>query len=670
MAKTLTVYLAADVSKLTRGLNTANGALGGFGNTLNNMLGPALIGAGVAAGAFAAKLAIDGVQAAIEDEAALTKLAKTLSNVGLAHDTEKVEEYIGALEKSLGIADDELRPAYDRLVRSIKDTEGANKALALALDISSGSGKSLDAVVQALGRAYDGNVSGLSRLGAGIDTAILKTGDMNQITASLSKTFSGQAQTAAQTYEGQTRRLATAFDVLKESFGTGLLTALGNTNDTTQNLIDTMEDLEPLVEGVGSAFGTFATTALNTYTTNLKQTTLQTDNAKTSTEGFSRVAKILGGFVADLGGSFTDVNSPLGSFIYLLGLAPEQTNKASLATEGWTHRLKGLGDAADYATGQVDDLGDAVESTYRDFIKFAQITAQSTKTTADQAERAQGAAERMADLSGAVDDYSRSSGSANSAADTTNKLLEGQQTLVGGLTTKLKAQTAELDNATAAVTSYVDSLAKQITQGFDLGTGFEMKDGAVDAAQWIAGVNSEVDKLTWYGNVLKRIKEEGGQGLADYLAAQGVEQGALYGQALIDTGLITTMADKLSSVQTQANLVAQAMVPEFLLAGQDSAEEFVNGTITQIALEEKRLRKIGQAIGQPIGANIKAEIAQAVAEAIRAAEAAGTAARAEVSARETARQVQLTEQATAQSLARLIRQSDQRAGVGVRPVLT
>jgi urease accessory protein UreF len=276
----------------------------------------------------------------------------------------------------------------------------------------------------------------------------------------------------------------------------------------------------------------------------------------------------------------------------------------------------------------------------------------------------------MADLSGAVDDYSRSSGSANSAADTTNKLLEGQQTLVGGLTTKLKAQTAELDNATAAVTTYVDSLAKQITQGFDLGTGFEMKDGAVDAAQWIAGVNSEVDKLTWYGNVLKRIKEEGGQGLADYLAAQGVEQGALYGQALIDTGLITTMADKLSTVQTQANLVAQAMVPEFLLAGQDSAEEFVNGTITQIALEEKRLRKIGQAIGQPIGANIKAEIAQAVAEAIRAAEAAGTAARAEVSARETARQVQLTEQATAQSLARLIRQSDQRAGVGVRPVLT
>ena len=47
--KTLTVYLAADVSKLRSGLNSADRSLSGFGDKLNRMVGPALIGAAAAA---------------------------------------------------------------------------------------------------------------------------------------------------------------------------------------------------------------------------------------------------------------------------------------------------------------------------------------------------------------------------------------------------------------------------------------------------------------------------------------------------------------------------------------------------------------------------------------------------------------------------------------------
>ena len=141
------------------------------------------------------------------------------------------------------------------------------------------------------------------------------------------------------------------------------------------------------------------------------------------------------------------------------------------------------------------------------------------------------------------------------------------------------------------------------------------------------------------------------------------------GQAAISGGLVPQLANKLLEVQAAAYSVGQAMVPEFLLAGEESALEFVNGTVAQIAKEEKRLRKIGENIGKPIGANIKAEIAQAVAEAIRAAEASRTAALAEISAREAATTAAAVEQATAQSLARLIRNSDNRAGRNVQPVL-
>jgi hypothetical protein len=260
MSRTLAMYLLADLSRFSPRLRHAENDLGRFGRSVDNlsnnmtrMLGPALIGAGIAAGAMAAKLGVDGVKAAIEDEAAVAKLAQTMTNLGLAHDTAQVEASIASMETELGIVDMELRPAYDRLVRSIGDTQDAMKAMSLAADISEGTGKSLDAVVQALGRAYDGNTQGLSRLGAGLSSTLLKSGDMKAITEQLATTFGGQATTKAQTYEGQIKRLGLEFDNLKESFGRGFLTGLGDANDKTDELMATMKELEPELEKIGVA---------------------------------------------------------------------------------------------------------------------------------------------------------------------------------------------------------------------------------------------------------------------------------------------------------------------------------------------------------------------------------------------------------------------------------
>ena len=111
--KTLQVFVTADLKKFNSGLNQAQGGLKGFAGTMSSMVGPALIATAAAAGALAVKFGIDGVKAAMDDEAALKKLATTLTNVGLAHDQPKVEEFISGLERSLGIADDELRLVYD-----------------------------------------------------------------------------------------------------------------------------------------------------------------------------------------------------------------------------------------------------------------------------------------------------------------------------------------------------------------------------------------------------------------------------------------------------------------------------------------------------------------------------------------------------------------------------
>jgi len=262
--RTLTVHLAADTNKFRRDMQAAGAAAGGLGSrvgglasSMTAMLGPALLGAGIAAGALAVKLGVDGVQAAIEDEKAAAKLAQTLDNLGLAHDTGKVEAYIDAMQRSTGVADDQLRPAYARLVTSLGDTQRANDALALALDISVGTGKSLETVVAALGKAYDGNTGSLGRLGVGLDKAIIKSGDMDVITQALSERFQGQAATAADTWGGKIDRVSVAFDELKEAFGKGFLSALTEADSAMgpDGMTKTMQDLEPAIQNIGKALG-------------------------------------------------------------------------------------------------------------------------------------------------------------------------------------------------------------------------------------------------------------------------------------------------------------------------------------------------------------------------------------------------------------------------------
>jgi hypothetical protein len=669
MAKTLTVYLAADVSKLTRGLNSARGdvnafgnGIGGLGNKLTSMLGPALIGAGIAAGAFAVKLGVDGVKAALDDAASIDKLSQTLENLNLAHQLPEVEKAISKFERTLGIADTELRPAYDRLVRSIGDTREATRILGIALDVSAGSGKSLDTVVQALGKAYDGNISGLSRLGAGIDAATLKTGDLDLITGKLAQTFQGQAATSAATMQGQLKVLQTAVDNVAESFGRGLLESLGDTNDKTTDLVDTLQDLEPALQDLGDTVGTTLIGLLD-----MAKAIYEIDKA------FDETLNSMG----PLKTAFDVLTGPLQIFqtlsngatlaLYALGKQSESTPGALSATVSAAITAgNAMGTMALKTAAAADALAEISDKPSR---AFYTVLGQLNKQQIDYSTSVGRFTEKVTTAGTASRGAATGMSEVNKQAEIGKTKFDEQAKSLANLNSQLKQQTTELANATAAVNSYAQNVADQITRGFDLGAGLEVKDGKANAAAWIAGVDAEIAKFEWFGNVLQRVEAEGNTQLRDYLAAQGADVGGAMGQQLIETGLIGTMAEKLKQVQDQAYAVGQSMVPEFLTAGEDSALAAVNGMVTQIAKEEKTLRQLGKNIGKPIGANIKAEIAEAVADAIKAAEAAGTAARAEVASREAARQATLTEQATAQSLARLIRNSDSRAGRDVQPVL-
>ena len=227
-SRTLTLSLAADIDNLKKGLKNADDEIQTFGDKVGafgKKAAAAFAVAAAAAVAYGTKLAIDGVKAAIEDEQAQLRLANALKEATGATQGQikATEDFILQTSLATGVADDQLRPAMQRLAVSTKDTEEAQKLLSLALDISKGSGKDLEQVAAALSRAHDGQSTALGRLGIGLSAAELKTMSFTEIQTKLSDLYGGAAATNAETFQGKIDRLTVAFDEAKESLGTALL---------------------------------------------------------------------------------------------------------------------------------------------------------------------------------------------------------------------------------------------------------------------------------------------------------------------------------------------------------------------------------------------------------------------------------------------------------------
>ena len=182
------------------------------------------------AGVFAASklyaFSKNAVKAFAADEKAARSLALALANTGNAFAAIGVEKFIGDLQRATGVLDDDLRPAFRALLTATGDVKKSQDALALALDISAGTGKDLGAVSAALSRGFLGQTTALSRLGAGLDKATLKTGDMDVILGQLTEKFRGQALAAAEGYSGAIAKLTVASNNAKEIIGKDLLDAM------------------------------------------------------------------------------------------------------------------------------------------------------------------------------------------------------------------------------------------------------------------------------------------------------------------------------------------------------------------------------------------------------------------------------------------------------------
>jgi hypothetical protein len=225
--------LKTTTDKISKGMKTALGAIG---------LG------------FSLSVVIDQLKeaskAAIEDRKSQELLALSLQASTDATDNQivAVEKIIAKYQLQAAVADDQLRPAFAKLTQSTGDLEESNRLLGVALDVSAGSGKSLDSVTQAMSKALEGSTGALERLlpaVKGVDDPI----------GFLATQFDGAAEAAANT--DPYAKMEVLFGELQEQIGTALLPYLDDFSawlaepGTTEMIQEIVDIVVGLIEDFG-----------------------------------------------------------------------------------------------------------------------------------------------------------------------------------------------------------------------------------------------------------------------------------------------------------------------------------------------------------------------------------------------------------------------------------
>jgi hypothetical protein len=203
------------------GIKKTQAEFGKLGKSLKTALGA--VGVGLSIGAITAQLKAAG-KAAAEDAKSQGLLAQALRNTVGATNAQiaSVEDSISKMESMSAVADDKIRPAFAQLARATGDVGKATELTNLALNVAAGTGRDVNAVAIALGRAYNGNTTALQRLGVNVK-------GVSDPMGVLAKQFDGAAAAAANLDPYQ--RLQIVFGNLQEDIGVALLPYLNQLAD-------------------------------------------------------------------------------------------------------------------------------------------------------------------------------------------------------------------------------------------------------------------------------------------------------------------------------------------------------------------------------------------------------------------------------------------------------
>lgn len=201
------------------------------------------------------------VKAFADDEAAALRLNRAVENLGIGFANPAIADYIANLEKSAGIADDILRPAFQGLLTTTGSLTQSQKLLNDAITISRASGIDLATVTEDLGKGYVGITRGLSKYNTGLTKAELNSKSFSDILGIILARSAGAAEDYLTTTSYKMEVLGIATGNASEIIGEGLVGAFarigGGTEakDAAAAITTIAEGLAALTVGTGTVIG-------------------------------------------------------------------------------------------------------------------------------------------------------------------------------------------------------------------------------------------------------------------------------------------------------------------------------------------------------------------------------------------------------------------------------
>ena len=555
MAKPITVTVAGNAGPLRKSLKGADSDLVKFGKAVSDnakkmAIGFAAIGAGAVAGLGAA------VKAAAEDQKAQALLADQLRKTTDATSAQirAMEEFVDVTQRATGIADDELRPALATLTRATGDLTQAQELLQLGLDISAGSGKSLEGISLALAKATNGNLGAFTKLGIPLDENIIKTKDFAAAQEVLAKQFGGASTVAANTFSGQMSRLRIVIGEAVESIGYAILE-----NDYFQ---DSISKFPNAVQAAIDAFGK--------------------KGIKGSLDAFVSNMGITGAYVKLFGlsvsASFADMANKATQSLQLLGLAANLVLGVVNTVAGTQLRVANPGEtkaAADEARIAFELQQGIIRNLQTDFDIARNKEAALGAETNRLSDLARSLGVELETTAGAVNDFSGATGS-KGLTDAEKRAAALRKELGEMLPKALEAAQSELDSAKKAFDDYAAGIADSLNK-LDYGAAYD------DAKEGGTKFLDELQKQARTGQVFaERIQQLVAAGLTGPALQQVIDAGAQTGTAIADELLKANenvlLANKLGTdLEAAAKAAGQAAAKQFKQEGVNSAQALLAG---------------------------------------------------------------------------------------------
>ena len=335
------------------------------------------------------------VRAAADDQK-----AQELLEVAIKNNTDATGAQIGMVEDAIGkmqfqkaVSDGELRPALGNLVRATQDVTKAQELLGLALDISAGTGKSLESVSIALAKAQTGNISALKRLGIPLDENAVKSKDLAAIQQDLAARFAGASDAAANSAAGGMKKLQIALDEAYETVGNALLPVLSDyvivlgdlaekalsAEGSTKNLFSTAWNLFKIQSGLGPILD-FVNGKVKDQADRLKQLETPTSRVTNGAKELDSINKLLEK-------STTKVNGATEKSAKAKDKAAEAAKKyADTLRERVKTAVEATTDAVEKAQAEFDNYRDSLRGSFEGFASLADAFRTQTQAIDDEQE--------------------------------------------------------------------------------------------------------------------------------------------------------------------------------------------------------------------------------------------------------------------------------------------